>query len=406
MNQLLPTREPAVTRPSPAPRPVTAPPAAGPVRRRTPRDPRLDFFRGLAMLIILVAHIPWNAWANWIPARFGPSDAAEMFVFSSGYAAAIAFGGTFLRHGWWMGTRRILLRFWQIYWAHIGLFVAVATLSVIATRIDIADGKSYVDALNLQHFFDDPRSQLTGLLTLTYVPNYFDILPMYMVILLLVPAIIALQRLHLGLAVAFSVGLYGAAWAGLELPAEPWSDRPWFFNPFAWQLLFFAAFAFGRGWIPVPRFRPWLLWTAAGFVLVMIPISHSALYPLNPVTKFIHESLWGGAFTPAFKTNIHPVRILHFLALAYLTIWLVSLKPTLLESRLARPVIRVGQQALATFMSSMAVAWVMGMFLDVVGRSGVTVAAANIIGLSSVFAVAYLVGWYKREPWRQAPAPT
>ncbi len=355
------------------------------------------------MLIILIAHIPWNMWANWIPARFGPSDAAEMFVFSSGYAAAIAFGGIFLRHGWWMGARRILLRFWQIYWAHIGLFVAIAVISVAATKIGLGNGKNYVNALNLQHFFNDPQSQLLGLLTLTYVPNYFDILPMYMVILLLVPVFMALQRLHVGLAIAFSLALYTAAWAGLELPAEPWSDRPWFFNPFAWQLLFFSAFAFSRGWIRVPPFRPWLLWTAAIFVLVMIPISHFGLYRLNPVTKFIHESLWGGAFTPAFKTNIHPIRIIHFMALAYLSVWLVGLKPQLLESRFARPIIKVGQQALATFMSSMAVAWVMGMLLDMVGRNGLTVAAANILGLSSVFAVAYLVGWYRREPWRQPP---
>ena len=57
------------------------------------RDPRLDFYRGLAMFIILVAHIPVNAWAGWIPARFGFSDATEIFVFCSGMASAIAFGG-------------------------------------------------------------------------------------------------------------------------------------------------------------------------------------------------------------------------------------------------------------------------------------------------------------------------
>ncbi len=45
------------------------------------RDPRLDFFRGLGMFIILIAHIPGNTWLNWIPARFGFSDAADMFVF-------------------------------------------------------------------------------------------------------------------------------------------------------------------------------------------------------------------------------------------------------------------------------------------------------------------------------------
>ena len=55
----------------------------------TQRDPRLDVFRGLAMAIILVAHVPGNPLAEFIPARFGPSDAAEMFVFCSGFAAAL-----------------------------------------------------------------------------------------------------------------------------------------------------------------------------------------------------------------------------------------------------------------------------------------------------------------------------
>ena len=68
------------------------------------RDPRLDFYRGLAMFIILIAHIPYNAWAGWIPARFGFSDATEIFVFCSGMASAVAFGGAFLRRGWLMGT--------------------------------------------------------------------------------------------------------------------------------------------------------------------------------------------------------------------------------------------------------------------------------------------------------------
>src|SRR3546814_19245199 len=48
------------------------------------RSPRRDFFRGVAMLIIFVAHVPDNPWAGFIPARFGWSDATEMFVFCSG----------------------------------------------------------------------------------------------------------------------------------------------------------------------------------------------------------------------------------------------------------------------------------------------------------------------------------
>ena len=82
---------------------------------KTVRDPRLDFYRGLAMFIILVAHIPRNAWTGWIPARFGFSDATEIFVFCSGMASAIAFGGAYARKGWFLGSARVAFRIWQVY---------------------------------------------------------------------------------------------------------------------------------------------------------------------------------------------------------------------------------------------------------------------------------------------------
>ena len=86
--------------------PAAANRAAPPPQAAQPRvrDPRLDFYRGIAMFIILVAHIPGNRWAGWIPARFGFSDATEIFVFCSGMASAIAFGSSYARQGWWLGT--------------------------------------------------------------------------------------------------------------------------------------------------------------------------------------------------------------------------------------------------------------------------------------------------------------
>ena len=96
-----------------------------PTEREAKRDPRLDFFRGLGMFIILIAHIPWNGFNNWIPARFGYSDATEIFVFCSGAASAIAFLKVFESRGWWIGTLRVAFRIWQIYWCHIAIFFAV-----------------------------------------------------------------------------------------------------------------------------------------------------------------------------------------------------------------------------------------------------------------------------------------
>src|SRR5919205_1060503 len=140
------------------------------------RDPRLDFFRGSAMFIIFIAHCRGNFLWDWIPARFGMSDAADMFVFLSGYAASIAFGGTFLRLGFLAGAGRIVLRCVQLYAAHLGLFLVTAGLCVAASRW-YDDGGSYVALLELQRFFTDTETTLIDLLTLRYVPHYFDILP-------------------------------------------------------------------------------------------------------------------------------------------------------------------------------------------------------------------------------------
>jgi hypothetical protein len=384
-------------------KPVSPTPAPG----KSPRDPRLDFFRGIAMLIIMVAHIQWNAWANWIPAAFGPSDAAEMFVFCSGYAAAIAFGSTFVRAGFWMGLRRIALRCWQVYWAHLGLFFAIATISAVAHAWFSTPERNYIDGLNLAPFFDDTGQQLVGLFTLTYVPNYFDILPMYIVILMMVPIVMALQRVHLYAAIGFCVGLYAAAWIlDLNFPAEPWSDRRWFFNPLCWQLLFFTSFMIARGWIKPPPFTPRLLAAAALFVLVMIPVSRWQIYMQVPVLEAVSDWLrmrWHEQ-EGIFKTNHHPLRYLHILALAYLGVWLVQGREQALLTWPWRIVVKVGQQALATFLTSMALAWILTIALDQLGREPLTVAAANIVGLATVVAVAYVVGWYKSEPWRR-PRP-
>ena len=179
-------------------RPVTALGAQSGTRVR---DLRLDFFRGIAMFIILIAHTPGNLLTLWIPARWGFSDATEIFVFCSGMASAIAFGGAFVRMGWMLGTARVLFRVWQVYWAHVGLFFATLAMTVYLTELDIT-GRNYWGQLNLWMMFVesdkwDNSNILLSFMTLRYVPNYFDILPMYMVVLIMMPLVMALARINL-----------------------------------------------------------------------------------------------------------------------------------------------------------------------------------------------------------------
>src|SRR5215204_2683419 len=139
-------------------------------KAKRPRDPRLDVFRGVGMLIILAAHIPGNAWADWIPARFGFSDATEIFVFCSGVASALAFGRVYDSAGWVLGTARIAYRVWQVYWCHIGVFLAVVAL--LAGADLLPDAAHYLrHDLNLGPFLDHPAQRVMEFAALMYVPN-------------------------------------------------------------------------------------------------------------------------------------------------------------------------------------------------------------------------------------------
>ncbi|QFT57556.1 OpgC protein [Sulfitobacter sp. THAF37] len=402
-------------------RPVTALGATSPTRVR---DLRLDFFRGVAMFIILFAHTPGNLVTLWIPARWGFSDATEIFVFCSGMASAIAFGGAFARVGWVLGTARVLFRVWQVYWAHVGLFVATLAMTVYLTDLDIT-GQNYWGQLNLWPVFvesdkwENPNI-LLSFMTLSYMPNYFDILPMYMIVLLLMPVIMALAKVDLRLVAGFVVATWllsqdallqtlGLGAWHLELPAEPWTDRNWFFNPFGWQLIFFTGFAFMGGWLPKPPVSAALFALAAFLVLANIPLSNIGVRVLN----LDWAADWRAANAALFdKSDFAILRYVHFLSLAYVFWVLAGDQGNNLLARgtgglsrlwegLVTVILKVGQQSLAVFVFSMFLARILGFVMDVIGRDVFTTLAVNLFGCVLLVAVAYGAGWFKSQPWRQ-----
>ncbi len=371
------------------------------------RDLRLDFFRGIAMFIILVAHIQRDWLALWIPARFGFSDATEMFVFCSGMASAIAFGRVFREQGLVIGTSRVIFRIWQVYWAHIGLFFVIAATTVWLTSLQATD-VDYTRMLNLYRFFGAPLVHVPALLTLSYVPNYFDILPMYIVVLAMMPIVVALSRIHLALAAVFVVGLWLVAnVSGFNLPAEPNSARPWFFNPFGWQLVFFTGFAFMMGWLKAPPIDRRLVWLAATIVLVSVPFAYFRI-----IGQFPEIQAWRKANDVLInKSNFGILRYMHFLALAYLAVAFVGPKGARISAGPANPVlarlwskvlpviVTVGQQSLAVFVFSMFYAVLLTALFDAVGRDGLSMVWVNLLGAAGIALVAYIAQWFKAKPW-------
>src|ERR1700761_2629764 len=101
------------------------------------RDLRLHLFRGIANWAIFLDHIPDNI-VNWVTIRnYGFSDAADMFVFISGYTTAFVYGRAMRDRGTIAASARILKRVWQIYVAHVFLFVIyLAEIAYVGAKFD------------------------------------------------------------------------------------------------------------------------------------------------------------------------------------------------------------------------------------------------------------------------------
>jgi len=369
--------------------------ASGPKKR----DPRLDFFRGAAMFVIFIAHCRGNALWDYIPPRYGLSDSADMFVFLSGMAASIAFGGSFERLGFAIGTARILHRCWQLFVAHLGLFFTCAMIVVAGTRF--WGDWDYVDQLQLHRFFDDTPGTLIDLFTLRYVPHYFDILPVYIIVLAMVPLAMLLARIHPWLVAGASLTLYISAWAfHLDLPANADQQAEWYFNPFAWQLIFFTGFSLRRGWIKVPLDSKFLMTGAIGMLGMGLLISLHFVFENVPAIDTLR--LW--IIDHSDKTYLDPLQYFHFLALAYVLVVVLKGREEILLSPPLKPFVKCGQQALAVFLSGMVLSHVASMVFDHEGTGFAMQLLINGVCFSALFAVAYGVAWFKGTPWKSRPA--
>src|SRR6266478_5105066 len=200
-----------------------------PVVTSTGRDLRLDLFRGMGLWLIFLDHIPSNV-VSWITIRnYGFSDATEIFIFISGYTAAFVYGKAMRERGFLIAGARILRRAWQIYVAHIFLFaIYMAEISYVATSFE---NPLYAEEMNILDFLKQPDQTIIQALMLKFKPVNMDVLPLYIVLLLLFPFILWLLQRWPTLALGASVALYAlAVQLGLNLPAYP--EGTWYFNPF------------------------------------------------------------------------------------------------------------------------------------------------------------------------------
>jgi hypothetical protein len=304
------------------------------------RDLRLDLFRGLALWLIFLDHIPDNV-VNWITIRnFGFSDATEIFVFISGYTAAFVYGRAMREHGMVVAGARVLKRAWQIYVAHIFLFaIYMAEIAYVSRSFE---NPLYGEEMGIFDFLQQPDITLVQALLLKFKPANMDVLPLYIVLLGGFPPMLWLLLRRPATALGASVVLYILAWVfEWNIPAYP--NGYWVFNPFAWQLLFvFGAWcalggAVRLNFIIRSRITVGLAVLYIGFALFI-----AMTWYVPGLDRLVPRSLEEWMY-PIDKTNLDVLRFIHFLALAIITVHLIPQHWAGLNSPWLRPAILCGQ---------------------------------------------------------------
>src|SRR3954463_8839713 len=158
------------------------------VSQSVERDLRLDFFRGLGLWMIFLDHIPDDVVA-WLTLRnYGFSDAAEAFVFIFGYLAGYIYGPIIAGGNFLAALKRLWTRVWQMYVAHIMLFLLFT--AQIARTIRKFDNPMYADEFNVHNFLEHPDILIGQALTLRYKPVDLDVLPLYISLLAVCPFVL------------------------------------------------------------------------------------------------------------------------------------------------------------------------------------------------------------------------
>jgi hypothetical protein len=365
----------------------------------TGRDLRLDLFRGIALWLIFLDHIPSNLVA-WITIRnYGFSDATEIFVFVSGYTAAFVYGKEMRERGFIVAGAHILRRAWQIYVAHVFLFaIYLAEISYVATSFE---NPLYAEEMNILDFLKQPDVTIVQALLLKFKPSNMDVLPLYIILLLLFPPILWLLQFRASLALGASVLLYVLTWEfNWNMPSYP--SGHWYFNPFAWQLLFvFGAWcALGGAQRLSAVLQSWVtLSIAVAYLVFACFISLSWYLPgmSQYVPHWLEEVIY-----PIDKVNLDVLRFAHFLALAVVTVRLIPREWPLLKSWWAWPMIVCGQHSLEIFC--------LGVFLSFAAHFAmVEVSGAfwmqllvSALGILVMIAAAGLLTWYKKAEGRSS----
>jgi hypothetical protein len=357
----------------------------------------VDFWRGFALVTIFINHIPGIYYSRFTHGNISISDSADLFVFLAGWSLRYLVGSRLATT--WFIVLRLVARAAQIYAAQILItMLAIAMLALAAT---VLDNPLLLDWNNAAAVFYDPVPTHIGLVLITHQLGYFDILPLYVVVMSMAPFFAIIDRFVPYMLLPLSLTLYVCTLLfRINPPTWPVAGE-WFFNPLAWQITFVLGFVLARrdgvgGF--ARRHLFWLRIIGAPIVIGSILVVWNGWFP-DP-TKVPQPIL----FFIADKTYDTPMRVIQFLSLVaifsavYPTVrhWLAPLTDLLsMLGRNSLPVFCVGSLLSLT-----------GQIVRYLYKGYVSIdTVVVIVGILIMAATAWIAEWRDRVRSKPAESP-
>jgi len=251
----------------------------------------LDMLRGYALVCIMLDHMPIGMLRNLTLTNFSVFDAAELFVLLSGFLVGMVWVRIEAREGRRAAQLRFLRRSAQVWLALIVGAVLLALFSALLFRLQL--NHTAVWFQYARWIVEHPVGYLATVALMWMQPNLLDVLALYVLLIATVPVMVPFLLRWPWLAVTISVTI----WAFAEpLNALIPNQRPGsglLFNPFGWQMLFFAGVAMGAfrdRVMPVLRRHSSLLtWISSGVLLFSLSIVIA--WKIGPAAKPVSQVL-------------------------------------------------------------------------------------------------------------------
>lgn len=344
----------------------------------TRRLEEIDALRGFMLVWMTLTHLP-TVLSQFANQPFGFISSAEGFIFLSALFTGRIYFRLADRDGYYAMYRRLGLRTFRLYVYHICLLVFAFTVGSLTARGDHPGVHNLLD----YYFTVGPKHAMLLGASLIYRPPLLDILPMYIILLILTPVALTLgAKLGWKSVMAGSFTLWLLAAFGFRQASHDFLARAFgftiplnemgSFDLWAWQFLWILGLWFGVKWAKDELQLD--VWAKRLFVpaLFIVPI-------LLALRIAVGRTIELGNLEVAFdKWHLGGFRLLDAACISAL-LWRFKQVPRALS---VRPLILLGQASLQVFCAHLLFCFI---GLTIMGNSAIVMGWRQLVLLAGTF---------------------